>query len=145
MEVVRVCVFHIDNAAARAKCLKTRMRLRQTFADCKGYQVDFVGGDANAACYRWKSTQFYHTPTASSLNIMAARSAIAANKCMMSSAACADIKGLVGVQMVTSSASNELLKLARVYSTGTEERRRILSTIASCSLLIHGGTQLRNV
>ena len=57
MGVARVCVFHIDNGSARTKRLKTRMRLRQMFADCIRYQVDFAGGDANAACYRWKGTQ----------------------------------------------------------------------------------------
>ena len=128
MQTVRVCVFHIDNTAARTKCLKVRMRLRQMFADCVRYQVDFVGGDANAASYRWKSTQYVHTPTASSFNIMAARSAIAANRAMSPSGPtiAGDTerpKGIIGIQMVTSNTSNELLNLERVYSTGTEQEK----------------------
>ena len=134
MEKVRVCVFHVQNEYARAKFLTTRMRLRQMFADCVRYQVDFVGGDANAASYRWKSTQFYHTPTASSLNIMAGRAATVANQCLTVSDASIDIRGAFGVQMVTNNTNNELLNLEKTYQTGTEQEKNDLGY--DCIVLI---------
>jgi hypothetical protein len=45
-----------------------------------------------------------------------------------------DVRGTVGVQMVTRNTSNDLLKLARVYSTGTEGEKTVLEY--DCVVLI---------
>ena len=52
MEDVRVGASHIHNEYARTKRRKVRMKLRQMLVDIAGYQVDFVGSDANAGNYR---------------------------------------------------------------------------------------------
>ena len=63
----RVCVYHLDKESVCVRCQRSRVRLRQMFADCVRYQTDFVGGGANAASYSWKTTQLLHAPTVSSL------------------------------------------------------------------------------
>ena len=53
MEKVRVLTFVINNVKAANSCGTVRKRLRQLFLDVARYQVDYLGGDANAAVYRY--------------------------------------------------------------------------------------------
>jgi hypothetical protein len=58
---LRVLAFHINNEAAANKCYYTRLRLRQMLLDVARYQVDYMGGDANQAIFRF----FQNQPSAS--------------------------------------------------------------------------------
>ena len=55
---VRVLTFVINNKKAAASLHNVRLRLRQMLLDVARYQVDFLGGDANAAMYKY----FGHQP-----------------------------------------------------------------------------------
>jgi hypothetical protein len=57
MSKVRVLVYHIDNKKARETPQIVRLRLRQMFLDAIRYEVDFMGGDSNAAIYRYFTNQ----------------------------------------------------------------------------------------
>ena len=53
MKRTRACVFHLNAHVARSKQGITGEALAVMFADCLHYQVDFMGGDANMAAYRY--------------------------------------------------------------------------------------------
>ena len=110
---VRVCVFHLDNEIARAACVKARKRLRQMFADCIRFQVDAVGGDANAASYRVQKAQAYHNPRGSSFSIMLARAVSAVNK--QAGNQPATIEQCLGAQLLTSNTTEHLSGLKAIY------------------------------
>ena len=70
LERARVLVFQINNTMARERCSSTRLRLRQMFLDAARYQVDFMGGDANSAIYRYFKKQSVMSIAKSSFSIM---------------------------------------------------------------------------
>ena len=49
MHTVRVLVFHAHCEVARVRCGNMRKRYRQMFYDIARYEVDLIGGDANAS------------------------------------------------------------------------------------------------
>ena len=49
----RVCVYHVDNNQARTSPAMCRMALVKMAQVCIHYQIDLIGGDANAAAYRY--------------------------------------------------------------------------------------------
>ena len=58
MKRTRVCVFHLNSHVARTKPGITGEAFAVMFADCLHYQVDFIGGDANMAAYRYAGGRF---------------------------------------------------------------------------------------
>ena len=61
---------HVNNTMAHERCAARRLRLRQMFLDAARYQVDFMGGDANAAIYRYFKRQPIMNIAKSSFSIM---------------------------------------------------------------------------
>ena len=49
----RICVYHIHNAAATDTPYNVRRQLEDMMWLIAKYQIDIVGGDANAALYRY--------------------------------------------------------------------------------------------
>ena len=48
-----MCMFHLNNViAASSKIALAHEALGTMLADCRHYQVDLLGGDANMALYR---------------------------------------------------------------------------------------------
>jgi hypothetical protein len=70
MEKVRVMSFVINNTRAANSPGTVRKRLRQLFLDVARYQVDYLGGDANAAIYRYYVGQPVPSIATSSLKVM---------------------------------------------------------------------------
>ena len=108
MSKCRVLVFHCDNKAATSKHYVVRKRYRQMLADVARYQVDFMGGDANASIYRSFNNQEIPCIAQSSLNHMVKTMVEFINRF-------SDIDILMGYQMATSNSLLELKKLSRYF------------------------------
>ena len=52
MPVFRICVFHMSAKVASKKPALMREAMGVMLADCFHFQVDYITGDANMACYR---------------------------------------------------------------------------------------------
>ena len=57
LETVRILTFVVNNKAATDTLDYVRLRLRQLFLDAARFQVDYIGGDANASMYRYHKSQ----------------------------------------------------------------------------------------
>ena len=55
--VTRVCVYHVDHKKASKSAYIVRDELTRMFVVCMYYQVDFIGGDANATSYKYFNEQ----------------------------------------------------------------------------------------
>ena len=70
MGKVRVLVYHINNKKASENVKIVRLRLRQMFLDAIRLEVDFMGGDSNAAIYKYFSSQPVASVKVSSFYVM---------------------------------------------------------------------------
>ena len=115
MSKCRVLVFHCDNKAATSKHYVVRKRYRQMLADVAKYQVDFMGGDANASIYRSFNNQEIPCIAQSSLNHMVKTMVEFINRF-------SDNDILMGYQMATSNSLLELRRLSRYYGIPKHSR-----------------------
>ena len=60
LATTRFCVFHIHNKEARIRCGKVREQLAEMMMYCVKYEIDIIGGDANAGIYRYFKNQCPH-------------------------------------------------------------------------------------
>ena len=108
MQIVRVMTFIINNKMAAEKCANTRKRLRQLFIDAARYQVDFMGGDANGAMYKYFKSQKCPSILKSSFSVMLRTYIKAMNICID------DPKKMIHAQMVSSNSADTLREIEKL-------------------------------
>ena len=108
---VRVMTFVINNVKARTHPQQVRLRLRQLLLDVARYQVDFLGGDANGAIYKYFPSQSIPSIRLSSFSVMLQTLIAAVNSLMQNPA------HKIHADLVTSNPQENLLRLQTVFAT----------------------------
>ena len=110
MEKIRVMTFVINNQAASNTNGNVRKRLRQLFLDAARYQVDYIGGDANGAIYKYYNTQDVCSIKNSSFSVMLNTYVAAVNTVIR------DPKQKLHAQLVSSNSADTLDRLAHLFN-----------------------------
>ena len=85
LKTVRLCTFHIDHTCARHRAEVTRAWIKDMLAMCLRCEVDFLGGDGNAATYSYLNGQSTPWMGRSNLAMMLERARLAWNEKVMRS------------------------------------------------------------
>jgi hypothetical protein len=118
LETVRILTFTINNKAATDTLDNVRLRLRQLFLDVARFQVDYVGGDANAAMYRYYRGQRVPCIEKSVFSVMKDTLVAAVNSVLTNS------EHHIHAGMVTSNSQETLSSLVFLFQGDTEEALR---------------------
>jgi hypothetical protein len=120
MHTVRVLVFHAHCEGARIRCGNSRKRYRQMFYDIAKYEVDLIGGDANASMYRFFSTQRSPSIGQSNFHLMLQKFIRSINRLSGGNTE-QNIKHLankIGADFISSNSSEALLECGRQVAEG---------------------------
>ena len=110
MEKIRVMTFIINNRAAADTNLNVRLRLRQLFLDAARYQVDYIGGDANGAIYKYFNGQKVSSIKNSSFDVMLRTYVAAVNTVIQNP------EHKLHAQLVTSNSADTLNRLEDLFN-----------------------------
>ena len=110
MEKIRVMTFCINNRAASDTVLNVRLRLRQLFLDAARYQVDYIGGDANGAIYKYFRNQPVSSIRNSSFDVMLRTYVAAVNTRIQNP------EHKLHAQLVTSNSADTLSILGKLFN-----------------------------
>ena len=116
MEKVRALTFVVNNVKAASSCGTVRKRLRRLFLEVARYQVDYLGGDANAAVYRYYNNQQVPSIATSSLKVMLNTFVGAVNTVIH------DPQHKIHAGLITSNSQESLDLFTKTYEEKTSER-----------------------